>query len=143
MKKILLLVVVFLFTGCSHKMSFTNFESGTQFEGKYQKIGKSIEVKMPNGEVLKGTYSNVDNSSMSFGNSFTTGRAYSGTTTAFGSASSFGTGYSIGGAGKAYALLKSTTSNLMMELIVDYSVWDGSGFGEARTNDGQRFRVQF
>lgn len=135
--------LVLIFVGCSHKITLTDFEKGEVVEGYYTDYVKTVEVKMPNGEILKGKYSNVTNSSFSFGNSFTTGTAIAGTTTAFGSASTFGNSYSVGGAGKAYALLKSENSKLMMELLVDYNVWDGSGFGEARTNDGRRFKVQF
>mgnify|MGYP000564597831 CR=1 FL=1 len=43
--------------------------------------------------------------------------------------------------GIAYALLKSSTSKLMMELNV--TLGDVSGFGEAQTNTGKRYRVQF
>ncbi|MDD3344385.1 MAG: hypothetical protein PHR87_12520 [Sulfurospirillaceae bacterium] len=137
------LSIMLIFTGCSHKMTYVDFSSGEVLMGHYVEMSKDVEVKMPNGEVLKGKYSNVHNSSFAFGNSFTTGTATVGTTTAFGSANTFGNSISVGGAGKAYALLRSETSTLMMELLVDYSVWDGSGFGEARTNDGRRYRVQF
>lgn len=137
------LSIMFILSGCSHKMTYVDFSSGEVFSGHYIGMSKDVEVKMPSGEVLKGKYSNVHNGSFAFGNSFTTGTATTGTTTAFGSANTFGSAYSVGGAGKAYALLRSETSALMMELLVDYSTWDGSGFGEARTNDGRRYRVQF
>lgn len=144
MKSILLLVsMLFIFSGCSHKMTYIDFSNGEVLEGHYTEMSKDVEVKMPNGEVLKGKYSNIHNSSFTFGNSFTTGVATTGTTTAFGSANTFGNSFTVGGAGKAYALLRSQSSKLMMELIVDYNVWDGSGFGEARTNDGRRYKVQF
>jgi hypothetical protein len=48
-----------------------------------------------------------------------------------------------GGEAKAHAFLKSNKSNLMMEIIVSYSDASGHGFGEAQTNDGRRFKVQF
>lgn len=135
--------LLFFLTGCTHKMILTDFDKGEVLEGHYTEMTKKVEVLMPNGEILKGKYSAISNSSFTFTNSTSTATAYSGTASAFGTGSSFGTGYSIGGAGKAYALLKSETSNLMMELLVDYNAWDGSGFGEARTNDGRRYKVQF
>lgn len=138
-----ILSILFLLSGCSHKMTYVDFSSGEVLVGHYVEMSKDVEVMMPNKEVLKGKYSNVHNSSFAFGNSFTTGTATTGSTTAFGSANTFGNSFSVCGAGKAYALLRSETSTLMMELLVDYSVWDGSGFGEARTNDGRRYKVQF
>jgi hypothetical protein len=68
--------------------------------------------------------------------------AYSGTIVA----SAYGSGMAqtirSGGTSQAYALLKSTSSNLMMELIINYSEWNGHGFGEGRTNSGQRYKIQ-
>ena len=61
--------------------------------------------------------------------------------TAYGNISSYTV--SSGGVAYAYALLHSNTGKLMMEIIVQYSQWNGHGFGEARTNDGRRFKVQF
>jgi|SRR5271165_6590809 len=40
----------------------------------------------------------------------------------------------------AYALLKSSKSNLMLELSVKGSGY--SGFGDAQTNNGKKYRVQ-
>jgi hypothetical protein len=138
-----IVAVLILITGCSHKMTYVDFENGNVLEGHYVDYVKDIEVKMPNGELLKGKYSNISNNSFSFGNSFSNGTMTNGTTTTFGNANSFGTGYSVGGAGKAYALLKSETSSLMMEVLVNYDAWSGNGFGEARTNDGRKYKVQF
>ena len=70
-----------------------------------------------------------------FGNSFAT----SGGATATG----FGTGIAVGENSKAYAILSSQKSSLMMELLVSYSEWNGHGFGEAKTNDGKIYKVQF
>jgi len=43
--------------------------------------------------------------------------------------------------GDTYALLKSSRSTLMLELRATVS--GTSGFGEAQTNSGKRYRVQF
>jgi hypothetical protein len=43
--------------------------------------------------------------------------------------------------GDAYALLKSTSSNLMLEIRATVS--GSSGFGEAQSNGGTKYRVQF
>ena len=42
----------------------------------------------------------------------------------------------------ASALLKSDTSKLMLELKLTGNEF-GSGFGEAETNDGRKYKVQF
>ncbi len=44
-------------------------------------------------------------------------------------------------AGIAYALLKSSTSNLMLEISANFEGL--SGFGDAQTNAGKKYRVQF
>ena len=31
----------------------------------------------------------------------------------------------------------------MMEIAVSYSEWSGDGYGEATTNDGRKYKVQF
>ncbi len=59
---ILLTVIIFL-SGCSHKMTYTNFEKGEVLTGHYVEMTKDVEVTMSNGEVLKGKYSNIYNSS--------------------------------------------------------------------------------
>ncbi|HEY3932481.1 MAG TPA: hypothetical protein VGM58_08940, partial [Verrucomicrobiae bacterium] len=78
-----------------------------------------ISATMPDGEVLKGTYSAIDNSSIS--TSFGSATAFGGGTsaTAFGS----GTSYNVGGRGTVYAILKSTKpgSKLMLEIYANFS----------------------
>jgi hypothetical protein len=44
--------------------------------------------------------------------------------------------------GKAYALLKSATSNLLLEITVSYNEY-GNGFGEARANNGKNYKIEF
>ncbi len=137
MKHILIVIILIMgfLTGCAHKITFTNFQSGEILNGEYNTADESIKVTMPNGEILLGKYSTVSSSSMVFGNSFSN----------IGGApvTSFGTGVAIGGGSKAYAILSSQKSSLMLELLVSYSEWDGHGFGEARTNDGRTYKVQF
>ena len=132
-----------LFSGCVHKMEVVNFKTGDTLEANYNKLNRVVTVIMPNNEVLTGKYSAVSNASFSIGNTFGTSTAYSGanTATAYGSATSYAV--SSGGASNAYAILRSKTSKLMMEIIVQYSEWTGNGYGEARTNDGRKFKVQF
>ncbi|MGD9365695.1 MAG: hypothetical protein PVH87_08380 [Desulfobacteraceae bacterium] len=135
MKNFILIMLSFLIAGCVHKIEITHFQTGQVLQGNYNELNRMVTVVMPDGEILKGKYSAVSNASFSFG----TATAYSGAATATG----FGYGVSSGGISQAYALLKSETSSLMMEMIVSYSEWTGHGFGEARTNDGRSYKVQF
>lgn len=143
MRILISIIVLLFFSGCVHKMQMVNFETGTVLDAKYNKANRMVTVIMPNGEVLTGEYSAVSNASFSIGNTFGSATAYSGASsaTAYGSSTSYA--ISSGGVSNAYALLRSNTSKLMMEIIVQYSEWNGHGFGEARTNDGRRFKVQF
>lgn len=137
MIRILISILGLLFlSGCVHKMQIVNFETGTVLDAKYNEANRMVTVIMPDGEVLTGQYSAVSNASFSIGNTF---GSYSGVS------STISTSYAVtsGGASNAYALLRSNVSKLMMEVIVQYSEWNGHGFGEARTNDGRRFKVQF
>lgn len=135
--------IMVIFTGCVHKMQVVNFETGTTLDAEYNKANKSVKVIMPDGEILTGQYSAMSNASFSIGNTFSNATAYSGakTASAFGNSTSYG--ISSGGVSNAYALLRSDKTTLMMEMIVQYSEWTGNGYGEARTNDGRRFKVQF
>lgn len=61
------------------------------------------------------------------------------------SASVTGQSRTIGGTGQAYALISSTKpgSKLMMEVLATYGVLSGHGWGEARTNDGRKYKLTF
>ena len=135
MAKYLLFLVIFVLCACTHPMTLTDFESGEILQGSYNEANRSVTVTMPDGEVLTGKYSAISNATATFGNAF----AVSGGA----SASVFGTGITTGGAANAYSLVMSQSSKLAMEILVTYSEWNGQGFGEARTNDGRIYKVQF
>ena len=135
MKIVFIFFITIVLNACTHSIQFTNFESGETLNGTYNKLSKTVKVTMPNGEVLSGQYTAMTNASFSMVNA----SAYSGTAYASGT----GYGMTVGGTSNAYALLKSNSSNLMMEIIVNYSEWSGSGYGEARTNKGKVYKVQF
>jgi hypothetical protein len=132
MRKLCLTLLPMLLAGCVHQgyqvypISLTNFESGEVLQGQYSRQDNSVSVTMPNGETLSGRYTALSNTRVT---SDTFNPMYSVTTR--------------GGRSNAYALLKSKTSKLLMEIIVSYSESSGHGFGEAKTNDGRTFKVQF
>lgn len=133
--KWILLVLSVLLTACTHRLNLVDFENGTTLVGSYNELNKDVIVTMPDGEVLKGKYTAIQNIGMGFGSAFATGTG----------GSAFGTGQSVsmGASAPAYTLLSSTQSKLMMEIKVIYSQWSGKGFGEAITNDGRKFKVTF
>ena len=135
MKKVLLFVAILLMTGCTHRIQFTHFKSGETLNGTYSELNKILTVVMKNGETLSGKYTLMPNASFSFGSA----SVYSGASYA----NAYSRGITVGGTSKAYALLRSNSSKLMMEVIVVYSEWDGHGYGEARTNRGRKYKVQF
>jgi hypothetical protein len=138
------------FSGCiTRSAKLVNFSTGETLTGKFTDspgTGGEVQVTMPDGEILAGRYSAVrENDFVTFGSAFVTAHAATPFGSAFGNASAFGSSRMIGGQGKAYGVLSSTKpgSRLMMELIATYGVLDGHGFGEARTNDGRQYRLQF
>jgi hypothetical protein len=137
------IIILMFLSGCVHKVQMVNFETGVSLDAEFNEGNRLVTVIMPSGEILTGQYSAVSNASFTVGNTFSNATAYSGTSSASAYGSSTSYSVSSGGASNAYALLKSNTSKLMMEIIVQYSEWNGHGFGEAQTNDGRRFKVQF
>lgn len=155
MKRAALLLTILAFVGCTKTVNFVQFDTGQIIQGEYQRASRIITVTMPDGQILSGPVSRVSNATFTFSNAFASGstvatgsafgggQAYTGTATASSFGSGFGYGITGGGRAQGYAIMKSQTSTLMMELIAVYSEWTGEGFGEARTNDGRVFKVQF
>lgn len=143
MKRLLVVLVALLFAGCVHDITMIEFSTGQPLKAEYNKLNRTVTVVMPDGEVLTGNYSAVPNASAVFGSSFGSATAVKGASVASASGSSFGYGIAAGGVATAYALLTSQNSNLVMEMMLEYSMWNNHGFGEARTNDGRTYKVQF
>ena len=143
MKFLISILTVLFLGGCVHKAQLIDFKTGTTLDAKFNEADRMVTVIMPNGEILRGKFSAVSNARFSIGNTFGSASVYSGTSsaTAYGGLTSYAV--TSGGASTGYALLRSSTSKLVMEVIVQYSDWNGHGFGEARTNDGRHFKVQF
>jgi hypothetical protein len=129
------LFLTLLLLSCTHRVDLIDFNTGQVLKGEYNEANRKVTVYMPDGQILTGKYSAIDNAGTFFG----TGFGFSGTTIS----TSFGQGVVAGGRGQVYALLKSNKSKLMMEIIVSHSKWGGHGFGEAITNDGRKYKVQF
>ena len=121
--------------GCSQTLKLVEFKSGDSFSGTFDQSNHEVRIVLSDGEVLSGKYRATSNARFSLGTSL--GRV--------GSHGIWGISPHVGFRTKkhAYALLDSASSNLLMEVIVDYNALWGGGYGEARTNDGREFKVLF
>jgi YD repeat-containing protein len=112
---------------CTHQRNVnfnaTNFDTGESLQAYYNNSSKLVSITMPDGEVLIGEFTKINEKAFSFGN-----RQQS---------------IIVGKSGKVYVLLKSQKSNskLMMEIIASFS--GTHGFGEGKTNDGRTYIIQF
>ena len=142
---LVLMTILFLVTalsGCAtiRQMSLVDFQTGQTIEGEINESTRIITVTMPNGEVLSGTYSAVASSSPVYETGIGVGAGSHSHGTVFGTGVVLG---ASGGPSKGYGLLRSSSSGLMMEIEVSYSEVTGHGYGEAVTNDGRKYKVQF
>ena len=136
---VLFFVACLFLTGCAPRhITLVDFQTGETLDGELNESARKITVTMPDGEILSGTYSAISNTAPVYETGV-------GVATGSHRGSVFGTGIAIGGGGpsQGFGLLKSNTSNLIMEIVVSYSEWSGHGYGEATTNDGRKYKVQF
>lgn len=155
LNKIFIVVSIIIFNGCVMQATLVDVTNGQKLKAKFtdsDATGGKCEVQMPDGEILQGRYQGIrgiDEVSFSsaVGN-IKSNTEYNGdginsdTNSAFSVAGSTRT---VGGQGKAYAILTSTKpgSTLVMEIIAIYNVVGGGGFGDAKTNDGRVYKVIF
>lgn len=117
-------ISIFIFlSACSsiHPIKLVDVKEGKTLKGEYDNNTNIVKVWMANGEVLEGIYTFNKVSSFTFDNR-----------------SNFSN--TIYKNGRAYAILKGDKGTVM-EIMVDVSGY--SGFGEAVTNTGKRYGVQF
>ncbi|MDR2100216.1 MAG: hypothetical protein LBP40_05260 [Campylobacteraceae bacterium] len=144
MKHILLLLsALFLFAGCTlkHDVVLVGFNTEGVLQGVFDEKNENVTVIMEDGEILNGKYSSFDEESdFVFTNSmgYAKSRYRSG-----GMFGGMGVGINFGSASKKYALLTSETSSLKMEIIITLRSWRKNGIGEATTNDGRVYKIQF
>jgi hypothetical protein len=131
MRRVLPAILSLLFFyGCTYPIKFINPQDGKVLVGEYNKSSKTITVTLPSGEVLTGEYVALTNASIGFGSMFYGANV--------GSMMTVG----AGGTSNAYALLTGDKGTVM-EIIASYSEWTGHGFGQAKTNKGEEYRVMF
>lgn len=129
MKRIIYIAVIPIlltaFAACSHQISLVNPKDGMTIHGTYHQASDRIEVQLPSGEVLRGQ-------SVSLADADAIPVFYRDETTA-------GT---TSGASKVYAIL-TDDKGTMMEAVFEYSKWTGHGFGKAKTNKGEEYKIIF
>ncbi|MDR1007003.1 MAG: hypothetical protein LBL65_00365 [Campylobacteraceae bacterium] len=145
MRHILLFIVaLFLFTGCAlkHNIALVGFNTEGILKGVFDEKDQIVTVTMEDGEILKGKYSSFDDDgAVTFGNTigYSSGSRYR----RGGSFGGIGMGINFGSENKKYALLTSETSSLKMEIAIMLRSWAKNGIGEAKTNDGRVYKIQF
>ena len=147
MKKQALLVVIMLFLlGCTstkqarlYPVNDKAAETGT-LQAKYVDSGAGggeASIIMPDGEILNGEYSTVDNSTVGFGSIYTS--VYGTGGSAFGSGSA--TSFSVPGSSPGIAPFYGTNGTMMQcEYFVSRS---GKGGGACKSDDGALYRLHF
>lgn len=130
MRKLIFVICLILLPSCTHQIKFVHFDTGTTITGRYNTLTKRVQVTLPSGESLNGKYIPLENMSFGIGSLF------------YGSPSLTAWGMSTGGHSNGYALL-TDEKGVVMEIIFQYSEWSGHGFGEARTNKGELYKVMF
>ena len=126
MKRYLLLLILAsaVTTGCVRRFTLTDFTTGVIATGTFTS-SRTAKITLPNGELFTGQWSAVKNAAFTFG---LTGEVETSPTF-------------VGVGDQIYALLKSN-KGVLMEAIANYGSGTG-GVGQARTNDGRTYRLQF
>tara|TARA_Y100000588_G_scaffold53289_1_gene50224 strand:- start:160 stop:648 length:489 start_codon:yes stop_codon:yes gene_type:complete len=159
MKKILfILIISSTLSSCTVTKTamLVNTESGERVTATFvdsNATGGTCEATMPDGEILTGRYAGIrETDVVSFGSASGNINANTDYTSrgenilnskTNANYSATGATRTVGGQGKAHAILYSTKpgSKLIMEIIVIYNVLGGGGYGDAKTNDGRTYKV--
>jgi hypothetical protein len=147
MKKLALLFVVLIFlpacTSTKHARLYPFNELASQtgvLQAEYLDSGMGggqVTITMPDGEILNGEYSTVDNSTVGFGSIYTS--VYGTGGSAFGSGSA--TSFSVPGSSPGIASFYGTNGTMMQcEYFVSRS---GKGGGACKSADGALYRLHF
>lgn len=117
--------------GCTKNVVLTDMLTGETLQGTATS-SRDLEITMPDGEVLKGTYTVIRGEAVSFGSV----AGYSPT----GFSTMNGTAFMVSNNGQVYAVLRGDKGTIMEV----QAVFSGShGFGTAVTNRKKEYRVQF
>lgn len=119
--------VTSLLIGHTSEVKLINLEDGTTIRGSRNLKRRSLQLKLPSGEILEGHYVPLTTSNIGTGSMFS--KEYM-TTTPWST-----TGHSFRG----YARLTGRKGELLE--IVFSSEWTGRGNGFAKTNDGGNYEV--
>jgi hypothetical protein len=147
MKKALILLFLGIFLGgcaAKHDVVLVGFTNTTDvLRGTFDERDDTVTVIMPDGEVLSGGYSSMDSVDPVTVDPYFGWGISSGRYARRGGWGGVGIGFNVGYESTKYALLKSATSDLKMEIIMTLRSWSKNGFGEAKTNDGRVYKKQY
>lgn len=135
----LVFLILLTIIGCTHQVELTDFKTGETLEGGFNTGNREVWVFMPDGIKLTGKYSSVSGDTVGFSFGSASAIGSSGT---YATATGSGTSWGFSNNHTGYALLKNPDTDLMMEVIVHANM-SNHGWGEARTNDGRVYKVQF
>lgn len=140
LKIFFLTLSLFLFTGCGPKhLDIVDFEKGITLQGEYDDMEKIATVTLPSGEVLSGKLSTLKQGSNSYSYDHGTSKDSKGTKN---KSNNYGYTSTTSTTTEAFGILRSNRGNLIMEMKLNYENLSGSGFGEAKTNDGKIYKIQ-
>jgi hypothetical protein len=145
MKNFIPIFLLALLTGCvgTPHATFYDMENGRTFTGTFNLFARTCQVTMPSGVILHGKLFAENNarSSVSFGQ----GSTLANTPLGLVSSSEFGTRTAISPAnrGEGWAILTSPDGKITMEIHVISDGYGNSGYGEATTNDGKKYKLMW
>lgn len=129
-----LLLLSVMLSGCAQTLHLINFQSGQRLEGKLSRRNNSVEVQMPDGEKLRGSYSHYAPSKTILTEGVRTRENPD--------AESDSSAETVvkSDAGEGYSVLTGDRGTVME---MKFKFAGESGFGEAVTNRGVKYKVQF
>lgn len=115
-------VVLSSFTACSHQLNLVNSKDGMTIHGTYHVASDRIQVQLPSGDLLEGqAVSLQDNIPPAYRDDATPSDV---------------------GVSRVYAVL-TDNKGIMMEAVFHYNQFSGHGFGTAKTNKGDEYKIIF
>ncbi len=134
MKKLTAVLCLFLLTSCAYyQVRFVNQRDNSVIYGDYSALGKTIWVRLPSGENLQGKYEPLQEKSVREDPDSLFYRS---------NISTFIGVFTPKGFSNKYAYLTGDKGTVM-EIVFNYNDSANKGYGTARTNGGEEYRVEF
>jgi hypothetical protein len=118
-----------LLLACTHQVTFLNVTDGKVITGQHHLLSRSITLPWPSGEILEGRYTKLTTEEIGEHSLF------------FGQNLGSMLGRNTSERFYGYARLQGDRGKIVE--IVFASGWLGHGYGVAKTNDGEEYRISF